>query len=109
MGVLAPAFPAPFPSGVKPVRFYATAAATANFVDHQYSFQRSDPATPSVPEQGWCGNIAIRAVGANVEFSFDGTTVHGLVLSGTQTIYQHRYEGGIAIRGAGATFYVEAW
>lgn len=109
MTVLAPAFPAPFPSSVKTLRFYATGTGTANFADNELPFDRVDPASPTVPEQGWSGNIAIRAVGANVEYSFDGTNVHGLVLSGTQTIYQHRYEGGIAIRGVGATFYVEAW
>lgn len=109
MTVLAPAFPAPFPSSVKTLRFYATGTATANFVDNSMAFHRVDPASLSIPEQGWSGNISIRAVTANVEYSFDGTTVHGLVLAGTQTIYQHRYEGGIAIRGVGATFYVEAW
>ncbi len=109
MGVLVPAFPAPFPNGVKPIRFYQTGSATANFADNKWPFLRVDPANPAAPEQGWAGDIAVRAVGANVEISFDGVNVHGLVLSGTQTIYQHRFEGGISVRGVGATFYVEAW
>lgn len=107
--VLSPTFPAQFPQNVKSIRFYETGAATANFSDNKWAFQRVDPADPSVPEQGWSYTIQITAVTANVEFSFDGTNVHGIVLAGETKQYQKRHEGGIAVRGAGATFYVEAW
>jgi hypothetical protein len=107
--VLAPSFPATFPSNIKSIRFYQTGAATANFVDNQWPFERVDPPNPLVPEQGWSYHIKIRAVGGNLEFSFDGVNVHGFVLAGTESYYQKRHEGGIAVRGAGATFHVEAW
>jgi hypothetical protein len=109
MGVLAPAFPAQLPSGVKSIRFYATGVATANFVDSQFAFQRVDPADPAVPEQAWSSKIKVIAIGANVQISFDGTNVHGFVLAGTSGEYDHRHEGGIAVRGVGATFHIEAW
>lgn len=109
MGVLAPAFPAPLPSGVKSIRFYRTGTATANFTDNKWAFERVDPADPAIPEQGWSGTIRIRAIGGDLQISFDGTTVHGFILSGTVSEYYHRHEGGIAVRGAGVTFHVEAW
>lgn len=108
MSVLAPTFPAPFPSNYKSLRFYATGTATANFVDNEYAFERVDPVDPAIPEQAWSGTIRIRAIGGNQEISFDGTNVHGFVLDGTVNEYYHRSEGGIAVRGAG-TFHIEAW
>jgi hypothetical protein len=109
MGVLAPAFPAPNPSNLKSLRFYETGAASANYADNQFAFERPDPADPAVPEQGWSYTIAVRAVGGNLNISFDGTNDHGFVLAGTQTIYEKRHEGGISVKGAGATFHIEAW
>jgi len=101
-----PAFPAPSPSSVKSLRFYATGAATANFVDNEFAFEIAG-SSPS--DQGWAGTILVRAVSAAVEISFDGTNVHGYIPAGEVTTYRNRYEGGIAVRGVGATFYVEAW
>lgn len=108
MAVLAPTYPPPLPSNTKSIRFYATGTATGNFVDNEFAFHRIDPASPSVPEQGWSYTIQITATTTNIEFSFDGTNVHGIVLAGKTNQYQKRHEGGIAVRGAG-TFYVEAW
>ena len=109
MGVLVPTFPAPNPSNIKSLRFYRTGAATANFADNKWPFERVDPANPAVPEQGWSYSIQIRAIGGDLQFSFDGTTVHGFVLAGTQATYEKRHEGGISVRGAGVTYHVEAW
>jgi hypothetical protein len=108
MGVLTPTFPAPQASNMKSLRFYETGPATANFADNEFAFERSDPADPAVPEQAWSYSIAVRAIGGDLQISFDGTNVHGFVLSGTQTIYERRFEGGIAVKGAG-TFHIEAW
>lgn len=47
--------------------------------------------------------------GATLEFSFDGTNVHGKLLPGESRTYRNRYESGIAFRGAGAVFRVEGW
>lgn len=108
MGVLAPTFPAPLPSNIKSLRFYKTGTLTANFADNKWAFERPDPADPAQPEQGWSYHLRIVVTGGDLEFSFDGTNVHGTVLSGKEGMYQKRHEGGIAVRGTG-TFYVEAW
>jgi len=109
MAVLVPIFPAPNPPNIKSLRFYQTGVATANFTDNKWAFVRIDPVDVGVPEQAWSYSIQVRAVTANVEISFDGTNVHGLILAGTQSTYEKRHEGGISVRGVGATFYVEAW
>jgi hypothetical protein len=109
MGVLAPAFPAPNPSNIKSIRFYETGVATANFTDSKWPFERVDPADPAVPEQGWSYSIEVRAVGGDLQISFDGTNVHGFVLAGTTKQYEKRHEGGISVRGIGVTYHVEAW
>ena len=62
----------------------------------------------------WSGNIRIcnDDGGASLEYSFDGTNVHGLLKKGEQFLYCDRYECGIAIRGVGRgtpDFRVEAW
>jgi len=108
MAVLAPTYPPPLPSNTKSIRFYATGTATGVFSGNEFAFERIDPADPAVPEQGWSYTIQITATTANIEFSFDGTNVHGIVLAGKTNQYQKRHEGGIAVRGSG-TFYVEAW
>jgi len=61
----------------------------------------------------WAQMISIYNVGAGVlEFSFDGTNVHGQVLAGERRLFRMRYEAGIALRGVAAAtpvFQVEAW
>ena len=59
--------------------------------------------------QIWSGNIRISVTTANLEFSFDGTAVQGKVLAGESVTYRQRHESGIAVRGAGAVFRIEAW
>lgn len=56
----------------------------------------------------WANSLRITVTGGNLEFSFNGTDVHGLVLSGATGLYRERVESGISVRGTG-TFYVEAW
>lgn len=107
-GVLPPAFPAPFPSNVKSLRFYATGTATAAYAANSFAFERPDPKDPAEPEQGWSNTIRVRATTAALNISFDGVADHGYVPAGEEATYWDRYEGGIAIKGAG-TFYVEAW
>jgi len=99
-----PVFPAPFPSNYKSLRFYATGTATGDFSDREFAFAQPNNAN----EQGWSGSIRVRAVGGNIEISFDGTNVHGYIPSGEEGTYWDRYEGGIAVRGTG-TFHIEAW
>lgn len=72
----------------------------------------SAPIPPPPLTQIW--GKAIRVIngnavgGAAMYLSFDGATVQGVVLAGTDVIYWDRYESGIAIKGSG-TFYIEAW
>ena len=140
-------FPTSWPprvsSGVRSIRFYIAATATANFADRAYMFAEQAAAnvyttlpviapgsnttidvpdmaggglaTPSVAgvagplAQIWSGNIRIVVTTADMEISFDGTNVHGLVKAGESVIYRQRYESGIAVRGAGAVYTIEAW
>jgi hypothetical protein len=111
-GVLPPAYPPPFPSNVKSLRFYETGTCTANFGDNKWAFERVDPKDPAEPEQGWASSIRIRAITGAIEWSFDGVTVHGRVPADEEETMWSLYEGGIAIRNATATvatFHVEAW
>jgi len=60
----------------------------------------------------YCQTLLITNDGtADVEFSFDGVVIHGVVKPGTSVTYRNRYEGGIALRSAagGDDFIVEAW
>jgi hypothetical protein len=107
-GVLPPAFPAPFPTNIKSLRFYATGTATAAYAGNSFAFERPDPKDPAEPEQGWCTQVQVRAIGGDMTISFDGISDHGFILDGTQTVYFDRYEGGISIKGVG-TFHIEAW
>jgi len=59
--------------------------------------------------QIWAGNIRITATTADLEFSFDGVTVQGLVKAGESVLYRQRFESGIAVRGIGSVFRIEAW
>ena len=58
-------------------------------------------------------SIQVRNKGAaDIELSFDGTTVHGIVPAGTTRLYDKRREAGISLRGvalAVVAFEVEAW
>jgi hypothetical protein len=67
---------------------------------------------PSIKAYIWAEEIRIVNTGANdLEFSFDGTNVHGLVPAGTIREYRDRREAAIAVRGVGGntTFVLEAW
>lgn len=57
----------------------------------------------------WSSRIAIAATGGALEFSFDGTNIHGIVPAGERYIYDNRFESGICVQGASATFVIEAW
>jgi len=107
-GVQPPAYPPPFPTNYKSIRFYATGAATGDYGDNEFAFERPDPKDPAEPEQGWSNSIRVRAVGGDLNISFDGTTDHGFIPSGEAQTYWDRFEGGIAVKGAG-TFHIEAW
>ena len=70
------------------------------------------PAQQAVPEAMiWSNTIRVINDGANdLEISFDGTLVQGVVQGGETLTYFTRYEAGIAVRGAMATtFRIEAW
>lgn len=125
-------------SGRHSIRFYATGTATANFSDNGLMFLDGaganpftplpviDPAVPTVVPptpygsgaasgntplpQIWAQTIRLcNDSGANpLEYSFDGTNVHGKLLANEQVIYRNRFESGIAVRGNGV-FRVEAW
>jgi hypothetical protein len=123
-------------TGVRSIRFYKTGTATANFSDNAYLFAQTTGANPYTPlpvvapgslatvdvqnpsgtgRTGsdpiaaiWSQSLRITAVGGDIEYTFDGTNVHGKVLSGQVATYRNRFEAGIAVRGAG-TFHVEAW
>lgn len=61
----------------------------------------------------WSRTILVQNLGgADLEISFDGVNVHGLIPVAAvpaAVMYRERYEAGIAIRGAGATFVITAW
>lgn len=97
-------FPLPFPSGVYSLRFYQTGTATASFSDNVWQFLLPDGSG----NQAWSKGIRVKAKSGTIYFSFDGTTIHGQVLSGESIDYWDRYEAGIAIKGTG-DFIVEAW
>lgn len=62
--------------------------------------------------QIWASSIRLCNDGANsLEFSFDGTNVHGRLLTGEEVTYRGRYEAGISVRyvGGATTFRIEAW
>lgn len=68
--------------------------------------------TSPVPPMIWSQTIRLCNDGANsLEYSFDGTNVHGLLLKGEQVVYRNRFEAGISVRfvGGATTFRVEAW
>jgi hypothetical protein len=57
----------------------------------------------------WSTAIRISNTGAAaLEFSFDGTNVHGSVPAGEIREYTSRIEAGVAVRGL-TDFEIEAW
>jgi hypothetical protein len=45
----------------------------------------------------------------DLEISFDGSTVHAVIPANSERKFSDRREAGIAIRGNGADFRIEAW
>lgn len=98
-------FPAPFPDGFTSIRFFQQGTATANYVDNQFNFVYPKDGS----SQAWSRAIKISASGGDLSVSFDGTTLHGVVKSGTTVEWLERCEGGLAVKGAGVTYIIEAW
>lgn len=83
----------------------------------------NNPATPSGTGSGipnsppppvapmiWSSSIRIHNESSTpLEFSFDGVNVHGIVKQNEAFTYWSRYEAGIAVRGNGAVYRIEAW
>jgi hypothetical protein len=108
-----PEFPTPPDSSYQSLRFYIFGkTSSTDFRDNLWAFAQANPMDPAMPEQAYSSFITVRAIGGDVEVSFDGDTVHGFVLRETQTTYQNRRESGISIRakdGNGVEFSIEAW
>lgn len=130
-------FPPRSPSNRRSIRFYVSGSATANFDDSAYIFAQDTGAntytplpiiapgdvttpvhvgSPSSPVSTdaellvFSGSIRIyNDGGGDLEFSFDGTNVQGVVKASKDALYNFRYEAGIAVRGAGIAFRIEAW
>lgn len=76
--------------------------------DANITLPSADQAVP-VP-MAWSGNMRICNDGAPaLEYSFDGINVQGKLLAGEKFEYYTRHEAGIAVRGAGAVYRIEAW
>lgn len=75
------------------------------------NLSQTDPVKQALPKAAvWSSNIRISNDGvADLEFSFDGTNVHGRVKMNETVVYRDRIESGIAVRGAGAVYRIEAW
>lgn len=75
------------------------------------NLSQTDPSKQALPKAAvWSGSIRIcNDGGGTLEFSFDGTTVHGKLLANETVIYRDRIESGIAVRGLGVTYRIEAW
>jgi len=126
-----PGWPPSAASGRRSIRAYISGTGTTDFADNAYLFQGLTSANPSLPPAEvhygtsttvdypaavsnngdiWSGNIKIYNNGANdLEFSFDGTHVHGVLKTTEVLEYRQRYEAGIALRGNLVAFKVEAW
>jgi hypothetical protein len=95
-------------AGAADTAFIGTGTRSARFADV--------PQNPAgtVTETGylWCSTIRLvndeAPLGANLEYSFDGTNVHGLLKPEEEFVYRGRAEAGIAVRGS-AAFRCEAW
>lgn len=99
-------FPAPFPTNRKSLRVYETGTGTGSFSDNEFPFSQ-----PDSDDQAWSNSIRIINDDdtAELEISFDGSNIHGIVKPNSEVIYRDRYEGGISVRGDGAEFTIEAW
>jgi hypothetical protein len=83
---------------------------TVNLGNNPLGGGRTDPAAPKT--MIWCNTMKIINDGLqNLEFSFDGTLVHGVILPGETLEFRERMEAGISVRGpGGATAWrVFAW
>jgi hypothetical protein len=125
-------------TGVRSIRFYTTGTATANFADSAFLFGDSASANTYVPlpvvmpgsntvvnvpnsagtgqnnsdlaPMIWAQTIRLcNDGGGSLEYSFDGTNIHGKLLANESVVYRNRFEAGITVRGAGVTFRIEAW
>lgn len=95
----------PLPDGVYSLRFYQTGTATANFADRSWLFTHPADST----KQAWSKGFKISAATQDLSVSFDGTNVHCVVPAGTSVDFIDRYEGGIAVKGNGSVYTIEAW
>lgn len=134
-------WPPTLPAGRRSLRFFKTGSTTTLFEDNAFLFVDEESAntfdstptieagdekttvsvgssgTPGVPFGGssaiWADTIEITNEDGTIdlEFSFDGTNVHGVVPAGTTKKMRPRAEAGIAVRSstAGAAFRIEAW
>ena len=99
------AFPGPTADNIYSLRVYETGTATADFTDNEFEFFH--PVKTDNP--AWSQSIRLRATTEDLEFSFDGTDVHGKVIAGTEVVFLDRHESGIALRGNNSVFVLEAW
>lgn len=93
-------------TGVFSGRFYHGANTTTAFAGNALTF--SDPTHGEFVASG----IKIRNDSANeIEFSFDGVNVHGVVLGNSEENFEKRYERNIWLRSAagGDAYRVFAW
>jgi len=98
-------FPGPAPDNVYSVRLAAVGTGTALFSANEFEFFHP----VRTEEQVWSQGIKIKAISGAIEFSFDGTDIHGRVAAGETVIFYDRHESAIAIRGATSTFELEVW
>ena len=130
------AYPATWPPVQSPtrrsLRFFVADTATDDWVDFAYIFADQAGATnatatpvvvpgshdtvnfPEAPmgSQAWSGNIRIcndSLTDIDLEYTFDGDNVQGVLKKGEQVILRNRWEAGIAVRGDGADFRIESW
>lgn len=127
-------WPPRFASGRRSIRFFAQGTTSGLYSDNAFMFQEQDGANPYTalpvvvrgdgqavvqvdspmgggvnygdpPAQIWAQNMTITNDGVNdLEFSFDGVHLHGVVKAGETRRYRNRYESGIAFRsGTAAT------
>lgn len=99
-------WPPALPENMYSLRFYKTGNASADFADNAFLFVHPNPNKGL----GWSQGIRIVATTADLEYSFDGVNVHGMIPAGNEFFYFDRHEGGISVRSAVASVYeIEAW
>ena len=81
---------------------------------HDADMSKTAPADQPVPvTMIWPQTIVVSNDGlSDIEFSFDGINVHGIVREGEKCVYRERMEAGISVRepgGAAIAFRVEGW